>query len=204
MLVRNDVIGVIRTSAVIAEAPERLAGDGSWIRGFAAWHASLYARDRSLAAPSAVTRARAEYFELPRAADVPLAAAGPSAPDAVVRGKGSAAPDMVRLIAGDRAFFEGITDLFRGPIGPPMPVSGVQNAVEKRLGRRLSTAFSQWFDRADVPELEAELRTFPASTGGWRVDLSVVQRRAVYQMPVEVRLLGAGERHGDVRDGEGE
>jgi hypothetical protein len=178
---------------------EAFGGDGRWVESFAAWEATVYCRDRTLPLPSDIERLRREYFDLVDG-DVPLALAGPKTPEAVVRGKGSAAPDMVRLVVGDRAFYAAVPDLFK-PVGrPPLGLGEVRAVFERRAGRELDPVFAEWFDRAGVPQFKAVLRTQPSSTGGFRTDLALTQMRDLYTLPVEVLFQGPGEEHREVLD----
>ena len=126
---------------------------------------------------------------------MPLSRADSKTPDEVVRGKGSAAPDAVRIFAGNREFFKALGDLFGGPAGPPMSLDGVRAVFEQRGGRSLERPFSDWFDRIGVPDLEAKLRSHPSATGGWRADISITQKGDPYALPVEVVLYGPGQSH---------
>ncbi len=173
---------------------EALGGDGAWIEAFAAWEACVFARDRALPIPREISRLRAAYFLL-RSGDVALARADATSPAEVLRGKGSAAPDMVRLVAGDRAMFDAVRRLFAAPIGPVLSLAAVKTAIEDAAGRSLDRVFSEWFERAGAPELEGVLRAFPAAGGGFRVDIGLTQKRGVYTLPVEVVIHGAGEEH---------
>ncbi len=179
---------------------EIVAGDGAWIEAFAAWEAVVFARDRAVPPPAEVARLREAYFAMSGSRDRPIATAGDDAPAEVLRGKGSAAPDMVRLVVGDQRFFDAIRDLFAAPIGPPMSLRQIQSAVEKRANRTLLRPFADWFERSGAPEFEATLRTFPASTGGIRADLTLRQKRGIYALPVEVILRSADEEHREVVD----
>lgn len=182
---------------------ERLAGDGAWIRAFAAWQATVFARDRAIPPPAAIVRLRDAYFRL-RSGDVPLARADSGTPEAVLRGKGSAIPDMIRLSVADRDFFDGIRDLFAAPVGPAVSIDAIRAALEARAKRPLGRAFDDWVRRAGAPEIRAEMRTFPASTGGFRVDLTVRQTRGNYALPVEVVLHGPGREHRETVEIDGE
>jgi hypothetical protein len=173
---------------------EALAGDGPWIEGFAAWEACVFARDRTLPAPSDVEAQRQRYFEL-RSGDVALARATPTTPAAVLRGKGSAAPDMVRLLAGNGATFDAVRSLFSAPIGPPLSLADVRSAFEARAGRSLERVFTDWFERAGAPQIEGGLRSFPAADGGFRADVTLTQTRGAYQLPVEIVIYGPGNEH---------
>lgn len=171
---------------------EALGGDGAWIEAFAAWEACVFARDRALPLPSDIVRLRAGYFEL-RSGDVALTRAAATAPAEVLRGKGSAAPDMVRLVAGDRPMFDAIRRLFAGPIGPRRSIAELKAAIEDTSGHPLDRVFSEWFERAGAPELVGTLRSFPAAEGGFRADIAVTQKRGLYALPVEIVIHGAGE-----------
>jgi len=173
---------------------QALGGDGAWIASFAAWQACVFARDRALPLPAEVVSLRARYFEL-RSGDVALASATADSPPSVVRGKGSAAPDMLRLAAGDRAMFDAVRELFaRKPVAP-VALADLRTTLEKHAGRSLTRAFADWFERSGAPEITASLRSFPASEGGFRADVALVQKRGLYALPVEVVIRGgAGER----------
>lgn len=173
---------------------ERLAGDGRWMEAFAAWAAVVFARDRALPLPAEIERLRKGYFTL-LSGDVALSRAGAGTPDEVLRGKGSAAPDMVKLITGDRSFFAAVRELFGGPVRDPLTLARMRAAFERNSYRSLERAFTEWFDRAGAPQFDAVMRAMPAAEGGWRVDLTLVQRRAAYTLPVEVVFLGPGEEH---------
>lgn len=183
---------------------ERVAGDGAWIEAFAAWQAVIVCRDRGWPLPSETARLREAYFELRGPMDVPLRRAGWDTPPEILRGKGSAAPDMIRLVAGDRAFFDAVRELFARPIGPPLSLDAVRATFEKAAGRSLGRAFSDWFDQTGAPDFEATIRTLPSSTGGYRVDLSLVQLRGTYALPVEVVFEAPGQTHREVVEVESE
>ncbi len=171
---------------------ERVAGDGAWIEAFAAWYATRYAREREQTVPGEIARLRDEYFRLPRSRDVPLSRADELTPEAVVRGKGSAAPEMVRLIVGARRADQAVRELFAQPPGPPLSLADVRTVYEKYAGATLLRSFADWFDRTGAPELEIELRSMPAATEGWRADLTVFQRRGSFALPLEVLFIGRG------------
>jgi hypothetical protein len=178
---------------------ELLAGDGRWIDSFAAWQAVVYCRDRALRLPTQIARLREQYLALTRS-DTPLSRADMRTPDTVVRGKGSAVPDMIRLTTGDRDFYAGVRDLFKSPGRPPLDLAAVRSVLAARSGRDLAPSFGEWFDRTDIPEFDVVFRTFPASTGGWRADLSLIQKRDLYTLPVEIVFHGAGESHRQTLD----
>jgi hypothetical protein len=168
-----------------------LAGDGAWMTAFSAWDACVFARDRALPLPAGIAADRAAYFQM-RSGDVALASATASTPPAVLRGKGSAAPDMVRLTAGDRATFDAIREMFGAPWGPPLALADVREVMEKHAGRSLSRAFADWFERPGAPELAGTLRSFPAAGGGFRADIDLSQKRAAYALPLDIVIYGAG------------
>jgi len=174
---------------------ERLAGNGSWIRAFEAWQAVTYTRDRSLPLPTEIAALRDGYFEIAAGRDVPLSRVTPASPDEVVRGKGSAAPDMIRLIVGDRRFYGAIRDLFALPPGPPRSLEEVRATFEARAGNPLVRAFSEWFDRRGVPRIEAEFETHQVSDDAWEVRLTLTQRNGVWLLPVDVAFVGLEREH---------
>lgn len=183
---------------------ERVAGDGAWIEAFAAWQAVVVCRDRGWPLPQETARLREAYFEVRGPRDVPLARAGWDAPAEILRGKGSAAPDMIRLVTGNRPFFDAVRALFARPVGPPLSLAQLRGFFERTAGRSLERAFADWFERTGAPDLEATMQTLPASTGGYRVDLTLVQRSGAYALPVEVVFEGPGEEHREVVEVEAE
>ena len=183
---------------------ERLAGNGVWMDSFAAWYATVFTKDRALALPGEISQLRQAYFELPSRNDVPLSRADVTTPPAVVRGKGSAAPDMIRLSVGDRRTHDAIRDLFEAPVSPPVSLQEVRSVFEKHAGSTLLRFFADWFDRRGVPELKTQLRTRKTSGGDWRVDLTVTQLRGNYALPVEVVFVGRGQEHRETVHVDGE
>jgi hypothetical protein len=173
---------------------ETLGADGAWIEAFAAWEACVFARDRALPLPGDISRLRAAYFQL-LSGDVALATAAVTAPAEALRGKGSAAPDMVRLVAGDRAMFDAVRRLFAAPIGPPLSLAAMKSAIESAAGHPLDRVFSDWFGRAGAPEFVGVLRSFPVAGGGFRADIAITQKRGAYALPVEIVIYGAGDEH---------
>jgi aminopeptidase N len=100
---------------------------------------------------------------------------------------------MVRLVAGDRATFDAIRELFAAPIGRPLELGAVRAALERHAGRSLGRVFADWFERAGAPQFEASLRSFPAAGGGFRADVALVQKRGAYALPVEIVIYGPGD-----------
>ncbi len=173
---------------------ERLAATGRLMDAFAAWAATVFARDRGLPPPSEIVRLREAYFRL-RSGDEPIARASAATPEAVLRGKGSAAPEMILLVVGSRDFFAAVRSLFAAPARDPLSLAEIRAAFEAASGKPLEKPFTEWFERSGAPEFEAKLRSLPAAEGGWRVDVELVQKRGVYSLPVDVVLLGPGVEH---------
>jgi hypothetical protein len=171
---------------------QRIGGDGAWIASFAAWESCVFARDRALPIPTDIAALRTAYFQL-RSGDVALADAPSTAPLSILRGKGSAAVDMIRLVAGDRATFDAVRELFEAPIGPSLSLARVRAAMEQHAERSLARTFNDWFGRAGAPEFAASLRSFPAANGGFRADVALTQLRGAYALPVEIVIYGPGD-----------
>lgn len=173
---------------------ERVAGDGPWIEAWAAWQSTIFARDRALPLPSDIVRLRQGFFGL-LSGDVPLARATATTPEEVLRGKGSAAPDMIRLFTDNAPFFAAIRSFFEDPVGPPLTLDRIRTTLEKHAERPLRRPFDDWFQGVGAPQIEASFRTFPAAGGGFRVDLTILQKRGTFLLPVEIVLYGPGEEH---------
>lgn len=168
---------------------ERLGGDGAWIEAFAAWEPVVFARDRALPLPTETARLRDAYFAL-LSGDVALARAGLDAPEAVLRGKGSAAPDMVRLGVGDGPYFDVLRALFAAPPGPRLSFAAIGAAFAKASPERAPRLFDDWFGKAGAPEIGATVRSMPTADAQWRNDVAVVQARGLYALSIELVLHG--------------
>ncbi len=168
-----------------------IGADGAWIRAFAAWHAEAYARDRNLAPAADLARARETYLRLDPSRDVALEDAGREAPDAVVRGKGAPATEMVRSSIGARRFLrvlDGLVALAPGPVS----FSDLQSLVRSESGPEGVRALEDWFGKAGVPRLRVTLRVMEAAGGGHRADVRIEQLSGDYAIPVDIVLVGPG------------
>lgn len=165
--------------------------DGPWIRAFAAWHADAYARDRNLAPPTDVARARERYFRLDPIRDVALEDATRATPVAVIRGKGASATEMIRSSIGARRFLrvlDGLVTLAPGRV----TFSDLRALIQAESGPEGARALDDWFGKAGVPRLRVTLRVMDAAGGGHRADIRIEQTSGTYALPVDVVLIGAG------------
>ena len=196
--------------AVPADAPPRSASDaasmlsgqwhgqwidadGPWIRAFAAWHAAAYARDRNLPPPADIALARVGYFRLDPQRDIAIEDATRRTPDAVLRGKGAAATEMIRTLIGPRRFLrvlDGLVALAPGHV----TYSDLRALIRAEAGPEGVRALDDWFGRAGVPRLRVTLRVMDAAGGGYRADLRIEQKSGDYAIPIDVVLIGAGEQ----------
>ncbi len=177
---------------------QRVSATGAWIEAFAAWQVATYCRDRGLALPPRLAELRRLYLEGSVAKDVPLRAADARTDPVVLRGKGSAAPEMVRLGVESRKFFAALRDWFlqtETDHAHPWTFEEVVALFDARTENRAEHLFAQWFERTGAPEIEVELRAFPAAEGGWRADIAVIQASPPYTLPLEVILHGPGAVH---------
>ena len=168
-----------------------IGADGAWIRALAAWHADAYARDRNLEPPTDIARARERYFRLDAARDVALEDATRSTSDAVVRGKGASATEMIRSSIGPRRFLrvlDGLVALAPGRV----TFSDLRALVRSESGPGGVRALEDWFGKAGVPRLRVTLRVMDAAGGGYRADVRIEQLSGDYAIPVDVVLLGPG------------
>ena len=140
---------------------ERLAGDGPWMKGFAAWQAVVYAKDRRLPQPPMVVADRQSYRELAATRDKPLAALKDTDPAEIARGKGSMVPEMLRLEIGPRRFQQAIQKLIRGPVLPRMSLAEFRTRLERTSRQNLERLFQDWFEQRGLPSITAELRVTP-------------------------------------------
>ena len=170
---------------------ERLAGDGPWMRGFAAWQAVAYAKDRRLPQPPMVVADREAYRELAATRDKPLAALKNNDPPEIAFGKGSMVPEMLRLEIGPRRFQDALQELIRGPVLPKMTLAEFRTRLERTTRRNLERLFQDWFEQRGLPSITAELRVTPTTDDQWRADLTFRQLSGVYSLPVEWVLHGA-------------
>jgi hypothetical protein len=170
---------------------ERLAGDGAWMKGFAAWQAVEYSKDRRLPQPPMVVADRQAYRELAATRDKPLAALDDTDPAEIARGKGSMVPEMLRLEIGPRRFHQAIQELIRGPVLPRMSLAEFRTRLERTTRHNLERLFQDWFEQRGLPSITAELRVTPTTDDQWRADLTFRQLSGVYSLPVEWVLHGA-------------
>lgn len=174
---------------------EILGGDGPWIDAFAAWQAVTYARDRTEPMPQEIAALRNEYLLSGQTGDVALSRVTAASPPRVVRGKGSAAPDMIRLGIGNRPFFRAIQTIFEQAGPEPVSLTTIEGVFREVGGETVPERFRQWFGRTGVPALSANFRSMPAASGGWRVDLRLEQAGPPYMLPIEVVFRSAGAEH---------
>ena len=174
---------------------ERVIGDGAWMEALAAWQAVTYAQDRGRPLPREIQRLREEYLTLDSSREASLAAPAEGAREAVVRGRGSAAPDMVRLATGDRQWLAAVRAMAERPVGSAATLDDLRRAAAGVSGRT-PEAFREWFERAGIPRLRVTFRTAPAGSGGYRADVRIDQPGLVFHLPVDLAFYGrdGGER----------
>lgn len=168
---------------------ERVRGDGPWIQALAAWQAVTYARDRALPMPRDIAALREEYRSMDSSRESALSDPAAEIRDAVVRGRGSAAPDMVRLATGDRPWFAAIRTLAELPVGSTATLDDLRRATASPSGA-VPPAFSEWFERAGIPRLVVTFRAGPAGSGGYRADVRIDQPGLVFHLPLELVFHG--------------
>jgi hypothetical protein len=172
-----------------------LAGDGPWMESLAAWQAVAYARDRGQGIPSRIAAQRDDYLSMSLNQDVAILRAADNTREAVVRGKGSAAWEMIRLTCGNRHFQERMTALVAGAFGPALRFEEVRARFGAGSQEPVEKVFADWFDRTGLPALTTGLKTFPTSRNEWRTDLSIRQSGRPYTMTLDVVFHGAGREH---------
>ena len=174
---------------------EYLAGDGPWMESLAAWQALTYARDRGHGMPSRIAAQRDLYLLMSPNRDVAIRRADGDTPDAVIRGKGSAAWEMIRSTCGNRHFQARMAAMLAEGSGAPLQLEGVRSRFTAGSSEPVEKVFSDWFDRTGLPRFTTRLKSFPTSRGQWRTDLEIHQQGRPYTASVEVVFHGAGQEH---------
>lgn len=174
---------------------EYLAGDGPWMDGLAAWQAVTYARDRGQGMPARIGALRDRYLSMSHNRDVAIRRADQDTPEAVVRGKGSAAWEMVRATCGNRHFKNRLDELAAAGLGGPVRLADLRTRFVADSSEPVEAVFEDWFDRTGLPALTTELHTTPTSRDEWRTDLSIRQQGKPYTLTLDVVFHGAGQIH---------
>ncbi len=174
---------------------QSLTGDGPWMESLAAWQAVAYSRDRGHGMPLRIADQRDRYLSMSHNRDVAIRRADDRTPDAVVRGKGSAAWEMVRMTCGNRHFSAQMAAMIAGPPGAPLRLEEVRKRFAANSPEPVEAVFADWFDRTGLPAFTTELNTFPTSRNQWRTDLSIHQRGRPYTLSLDVVFHGAGQEH---------
>jgi hypothetical protein len=172
-----------------------LAGDGPWIGSLAAWQAVSYARDRGQGLPPRIASQRDRYLAISSNRDAALRRADDDTPEEVIRGKGSAAWDMIRLTCGNRHFQARLGALIASGPGEVLSLEKVRGLFEEGSPEQVKTVFSDWFDRTGLPGFTTRLRTSPTSRNEWRTDLTIQQRGRPYTATMDVVFHGSGREH---------
>jgi hypothetical protein len=172
-----------------------LAGDGPWMESLAAWQAVAYARDRGQGLPPRIASQRDRYLAMSSNRDVALRRADDSTPEEIIRGKGSAAWEMIRLTCGNRHFRTRLGAMIADGPGDVLHLKEVRASFAEGSPEQVKTVFADWFDRTGLPGFTTWLRTTPTSRNEWRTDLSIQQRGRPYTTSLEVVFHGAGQEH---------
>jgi tetratricopeptide (TPR) repeat protein len=112
--------------------------------------------------------------------------------ESVVAGKGAWVLHMLRQLLGDDRFQDLIREYMKDARGGRGSTPLFQSAAEKQFGKPLGWYFAEWVDTTGIPSLQTDYTVYK-TLEGFRVMGTVTQERDLFQMPLEVALVGTDE-----------
>jgi aminopeptidase N len=171
--------------------------DDVWLsEGFATYFALLAVehyegRDAFVAS---LERSRDTVFKTePKLPDVAVIANRPwtGIPNSIVYQKGAWVLHMLRGYLGTPLFWQGIREYYHRYRDSNASTADLRKVMEDISGKDLAWFFGQWLYRAGSPALEGGWR-YNAAAKKIEIELAEVQLGAVYRLPLEVAVRGAG------------
>jgi aminopeptidase N len=111
---------------------------------------------------------------------------------AILYNKSASVLHMLRRLMGDRAFFAGLSDLYRESEFTRIATDDVERAFQRQTRLPLSAFFDRWISTTVVPEV----RVSSVTVGGApRVRVEQIGGEAVFPIDLDLRYAdGTGER----------
>lgn len=104
--------------------------------------------------------------------------------------KGLLALDHLSRVVGRDRFRDALHEITERHAFRPIAWRAVQAIVEAHAGRALGSVFAEWFDRTGAPDWTVE-EAIDAASGGRVARGAIVQRGQLYQLELDVALIGA-------------
>ena len=111
------------------------------------------------------------------------------ASQAIGYGKGAMVFHMVRRSIGDRAFWDGLKDVFKDKLFKEASWKDFQIAFERRAGVSLESFFDQWIFRKGAPQLRLQNPAMKKEGASWVITGSIVQKEPSYELDLPIRLI---------------
>ena len=119
---------------------------------------------------------------------------------AIGYGKAAMVFHMVRRSIGDRAFWDGLKDVFRDKLFKEASWKDFQIAFEQRAGVSLESFFEQWIFRKGAPRFGLQNPTLERAGASWTITGSIIQKEPSYDLSLLLRLASpSGQQDKKVR-----
>jgi hypothetical protein len=107
---------------------------------------------------------------------------------------------MVRRSIGDRAFWDGLRDVFRDKLFKEASWKDFQIAFERRAGVSLEFFFEQWILRKGASRFGLQNPTLVRAGASWTITGSIIQKEPTYDLSLLLRLASpAGKQDKKIR-----
>jgi Peptidase family M1 domain len=114
---------------------------------------------------------------------------------AIGYGKAAMVFHMVRRSIGDRAFWDGLREVFRDKLFKEASWKDFQIAFERRAGLSLESFFEQWILRKGAPRISLRNPAMESAGAWWTITGSIVQKEPSYDLSLPLRLTSpAGKK----------
>jgi hypothetical protein len=107
---------------------------------------------------------------------------------AIGYGKAAMVFHMLRRSIGDRAFWDGLRDVYRAKLFKEASWKDFQIAFERRAGVSLQYFFEQWVSRKGAPQFSFQNPAIKEQEVSWTVTGSIVQKEPSYELDLPIRL----------------
>jgi aminopeptidase N len=107
---------------------------------------------------------------------------------AIGYGKAAMVFHMLRRRIGDRAFWDGLGDVYRAKLFKEASWKDFQIAFERRAGISLESLFKQWVSRKGAPQFSFQNPVVKKEEASWTITGSIVQKEPSYELDLPIRL----------------